>query len=159
MQTQVLNMANAESKGTSINQHRAAVMSTSSLMLDDLKMLDKELSKESKPSQSTAPASPAKADSKKQESQSSKLEAPKPTEPKREDKSGEPKKDEAESWFAASLNKFRNLKKRMFSALSLLPQTASDGGDAPDNFDNIQMTNQQKLGLFDAIVNEEDTRL
>jgi hypothetical protein len=46
-QVQVLNMANAESKGTSINQHQAAVQSTSSLMQNDLKMLDKELSKDS----------------------------------------------------------------------------------------------------------------
>lgn len=117
-------------------------------MLDDLKLLDTELSKEQKPSQ---PAAPAKPEPKKQDKQ----EAPKPAEqPKKEDK---PKKDEAESWFSASLNKFRSLKKKMFSALSLLPQTASDGA-APDDFENIQMTNQQKLGLFDTIVNE-DARL
>jgi hypothetical protein len=42
-------MANAESKGTSINQHKSAVTSTSSLMQDDLKMLDKELTKDTKP--------------------------------------------------------------------------------------------------------------
>lgn len=124
-------------------------------MLDDLKMLDKELSKEPKPNQPAAPAPPTK-----QDKPNNKPEAPKPAEqPKKDDTSGQPKKDEAESWFSASLNKFRSLKKRMFSALSFLPQTASDSGDAPDDFDNIQITNQQKLGLFDAIVNEEDTRL
>ena len=57
-------MANAESKGTSINQHKAAVKSTSSLMLDDLNMLDKELSKDPKPSQ-PARAAPAKPEPKK----------------------------------------------------------------------------------------------
>ena len=65
-------------------------------------------------------------------------------------------KDEAESWFTASVHKFRSLKQRMFSALSLLPQTASASNEAPENFENIQLTNQQKLGLFDTIVNDED---
>jgi len=37
------------------------------------------------------------------------------------EKAKEAHKDEAESWFAASLDKFRSLKKRMFSALSFLP--------------------------------------
>lgn len=130
-------MANAESKGTSINQHKAAVKSTSSLMQDDLKMLDKELSKEQKPE----PKPPAA----------------KPEEPKKEDKPIEKKiEDKAESWFTASMSKFRALKKRMFSALSFLPQTGSDGGEGPDDFDNTQISNQQKLGLFDAIVNQEE---
>jgi hypothetical protein len=52
-------MANAESKGTTINQHKAAVRSTSSLVQDDLKLLDGEMSKEIKPSKPAAPA-PAK---------------------------------------------------------------------------------------------------
>jgi len=55
MQSQVLNMANAESKGTSINQNKAAVKSTSSLVQDDLKLLDKELNKDSKPAPAAKP--------------------------------------------------------------------------------------------------------
>jgi len=42
VQVQVLNTATVESKGTTINQHKAAVRSTSSLVQDDLKLLDKE---------------------------------------------------------------------------------------------------------------------
>lgn len=49
VQVQVLNTANAESKGTSINQHKAAVRSTSSLVQDDLKLLDKEIIQKPKP--------------------------------------------------------------------------------------------------------------
>ena len=59
-------MANAESKGTSINQHKAAVKSTSALMQDDLKLLDKELSKDSKPSKPAPTTSPAKPEPKKE---------------------------------------------------------------------------------------------
>jgi hypothetical protein len=48
----------------------------------------------------------------------------------------------------------------MFSALSFLPQTGSDSSNGvPDDMNNLLMTNQQKLGLFDAIVNEEDDKL
>ena len=50
-------MANAESKGTTINQHKAAVRSTSSLVQDDLKLLDKETTK--KVVQPSKPAAPA----------------------------------------------------------------------------------------------------
>lgn len=50
----------------------------------------------------------------------------------------------------------------MASALSFLPQTgqSEDGSAATSTSeDNTPMTNQQKLVLFDAIVNEEDDRL
>ena len=59
-------MATVESKGTSINQHRAAVKSTSNLILDDLKLLDTE-AKESKPEpkKTEAPA-PKKEEPKKE---------------------------------------------------------------------------------------------
>lgn len=76
-----------------------------------------------------------------------------------EEKPKDTKKDEAESWFSASLNKFRHLKKKMFSALSFLPQTGSGSSEEAESENNTEMTNQQKLGLFDAIVNEEDPKL
>lgn len=67
VQTQVLNMATVESKGTSINQHKAAVASTSALMLDDLKMLDKEMTKDTKAGQgNTAKPQPEKKQDKPQ---------------------------------------------------------------------------------------------
>ena len=47
----------------------------------------------------------------------------------------------------------------MFSALSFLPQTGSESGEGPEETDNVMITNQQKLGLFDAIVNEDDEKL
>lgn len=150
MQSQVLNMANAESKGTTINQHKAAVTSTSSLMQDDLKMLDKELNKDAKPRQPAAAPAPKPEQKKAEEAK------PAPPQPKKEEKPAEKKTDQAESWFSTSLSKFRSLKKKMFSALSFLPQTGSDSGEAPDDSENVQMTNQQKLGLFDTIVNEEE---
>jgi hypothetical protein len=43
----------------------------------------------------------------------------------------------------------------MFSALSFLPQTGSSEESYPEEFENLQITNQQKLGMFDAIVNDE----
>jgi hypothetical protein len=46
----------------------------------------------------------------------------------------------------------------MFSALSFLPQTGSSS-DEPSESNNVEMTNQQKLALSDAIVNEEDSKI
>jgi len=52
------------------------------------------------------------------------------------------------------MTKFRSLKKKMFSALSFLPQTG-EIDSPPEEFVNLMLTNQQKLGLFDAIANDE----
>ena len=125
-------MANAESKGTTINQHQAAVRSTSSLVQDDLKLLDREMSKETKPSKPAAPA-PAKPEQKKVETQNK----PAPEKPKSEGKPAKKADVAEESWFSASVSKFRSLKKKMFSALSFLPQTGSDSGSEPDDTNNV----------------------
>lgn len=44
----------------------------------------------------------------------------------------------------------------MFSALSFLPQTG-EIDEPPEDFSNLMLTNQQKLGLVDTIFNEEET--
>lgn len=96
----------------------------------------------------------------KQEAPKPKPDAPKPQESKHEEakkieKGKEQPKVEEDSWFAASMNKFRSLKKKMFSALSFLPQTGEIDQPPEENENLMLLTNQQKLGLFDIIVNEE----
>lgn len=153
VQTQVLNIANVESKGKSINQNKAIVQSTQSLVQQDLKLVDQEKKSEPAKQETKQVAKPQVV---KQEAPKPKPQEQKHEEPKKiVEKAKQAHKDEAESWFAASLDKFRNLKKRMFSALSFLPQTG-ETDEPPEDFENIMLTNQQKLGLFDTIVNEEE---
>ena len=141
VQTQVLNIANVEPKGKSINQNKSIVQSVQSLVQQDLKLVDQERKEEKKENKQETP----------------KHEEQKHEEPKAAEKPKVAHKDEAETWFAASLNKFRNLKKKMFSALSFLPQTG-EMDLPPEDYQNIMLTNQQKLGLFDTIVNEEEPK-
>ena len=47
----------------------------------------------------------------------------------------------------------------MFSALSFLPQTGAESDDGPEETDNVMITNQQKLEMFDVIVNEDGDKL
>jgi len=108
-------------------------------------MLDKE--KESqKPKEVPAPHPEVKQQS-----------SPPPSPPKPVEKhaDSQPNEDDSGNWFTASLKKFRNLKKSMFSFLSFLPQTGTEGGVLPEDFDFAELTNQDKLSLFDNILNEE----
>lgn len=44
----------------------------------------------------------------------------------------------------------------MFSAISFLPQTNEQVSDvAPEDFENLQITNQQKLSMYEAQQNRE----
>lgn len=54
------------------------------------------------------------------------------------------------------MKKFKSLKQKMFSALSFLPQTG-EIDEPPEDFSNLMLTNQQKLGLADTIFNGEET--
>lgn len=115
VQAQVLNIASAaESKGSSLNQNNGVVQSVQSLVAKDLKLLDQEKKDESKSQEQKKP------------------EEKKPAET-------HPINPENESWFSASLNKFRSFKRHMLNAFSLLPQQAGEQlpDESPEDFSNL----------------------
>ena len=127
VQAQVLNIASAaESKGSSLNQNNGVVQSVQSLVAKDLKLLDQEKKDETKSQEQKKP------------------EEKKPAET-------HPINPENESWFSASLNKFRSFKRHMLNAFTLLPETGDQLSDeSPEDFSNLQITNQQKLSLYES---------